>query len=198
MTKLVKNQSDIQSNTQTKYNRMPNQKQDRKRLRKRAINLASKLQPDNQENTEIFLHVHLDNNEHYGIPYKYLDEICRPRAITSIPSAPKIIIGVIPYRGELIAVLDLSQMLNISLHAEDERVKKSWLAIVSVEHMNVALLVNEVCGNYHYQPEKLCHSLHNTTEAENDPVDGIFDGKIAILDLTILLSRYHLKLEKNK
>ena len=197
MSKFKNNQSSHQDDIQINYHRMPQQQKDRQLLRKRAINLASRAQTDNHENTEMFLHIHLGNNEHYGIPYQYLDEICRPKPITPIPSAPKIIAGVIPYHGELIAVLDLSQMLKASLHAEVERINKSWLAIVSFEHMCVALLVNEVLGNFHYRPEELSHSLNNTSEIQTDPVNGIFEGKIAMLDLDILLSDYYLKLEKN-
>jgi len=178
-------------------NLMPTQEYARSILRKRAITLAKKNDVEELKDREMFLHIYLGNDEHYGIPYPYLDEILRPRPITPIPSSSKIIAGVIPYRGELIAVLDLSQMLNVTQANEDDRIKKSWFVIININKINIALLANEVHGNHYYQVEELSHSLNSTLDKSTGPILGIFDGKIAILDLATLLNTHYQKLEKN-
>jgi len=186
------------NNMPTSQNRMPNQVQEREILRKRAIHLASKQQIDNQDESEMFLHVQLGKNEHYGIPYRHLDEILRPRKITPVPNTPYTIAGTIPYRGELIGVVELAQMLEIQSHNEDKKHTTSWLVVVTANNMRLALLVNEIHGNFHYRQEELSPSLSNTLEVATAAIHGIFDGKIAILDLTTLLSVNRLKLEKKK
>ena len=184
-------------------NRMPDQEQERLVLRKRAIHLASKQHTDDLKESEMFLHVHLGKNEHYGIPYRHLEEILRPRPITPVPNTPKTIAGTIPYRGELIAVLDLAQLLEVQSQNDNEEYKTSWLVVVTiasgqVKHMTLALRVNEVHGNFHYRPEELSPSLNTTLEIPTGSIHGIFAGKIAILDLITLLSVSRLKLEKKK
>ena len=174
---------------------MPDQPYERNVLRKRAINLANKHVVENNEHSGMFLHIHMGNNEHYGIPYNNLDEILRPRAITPVPSSSIIIAGVIPYRGELIAVLDLAQMLKLAQSAEKVRAKNSWLVIVSYDQGHIALLVDEVLGNYHYQTEELSHSLNNNLDNQSGPILGIFNSKIAILNLSILLKTFYQMLE---
>lgn len=176
--------------------RLPSQPHELEVLRKRAIHLAVLQKQETQTDDEMFLHVQLANEEHYGIPYLYLDEILRPRPITPIPNTSGAIAGTIPYRGELIAVLDLGQLLDISEADQQDDYDNAWMVVVKTNNMFMALLVNEVHGNFHYRPESLSHSLNTTLEAPNAAIQGIFDGKIAILDLSTLLTAARLKLEK--
>jgi len=188
------------SKTNTKLlvnNLMPKQQYEQSILRKRAINLANRHQEESNDNSEMFLHVSLGNDDHYGIPYQYLDEIIRPRTITPVPSSTNTIAGVIPYRGELIAVLDLPQLLKVSQTTDIERIKSSWLVIISINQVHIALLVDEIQGNYHYRAEELSHSLNNTSEKQSGPIQGIFDNKVAIIDIAVLLRTNYQTLEKN-
>ncbi len=180
----------------TFHSRMPHKADERRKLRNRAIHLANIRQIEDDKEKELFLQIGLDNDDHYGIPYKYLDEILRPKPITLIPQSEKIISGVIPYRGELIAVLDLSIMLGIKQSSETvtSKIKSSWLVIVSIENVKLALLVHEVVGNCHYRPENLGPSMNTKLEVKDDPILGIFNGKIAIIDLHRLLTSYHVLL----
>jgi|GEM_PF-3270659 len=176
--------------------RMPEQLYEQKILRRRAIHLAQKQRAEKQTEDEMFLHILLGKNENYGIPYGYLDEILRPRPITPIPNTPKSIVGTIPYRGGLIAVLNLAEILETPDLPEQHRNQGYWLVVVTANNMNLALLVNKVHGNYHYRNEELSPSLDISQETPTGSIHGIFDGKIAILDLSTLLSADRLKLEK--
>ncbi len=190
-----------QAKKQEKFqSRMPQKADELRKLRNRAIHLASARQSEGDKEQELFLQIGLDNNEYYGIPYQYLDEILRPKPITPVPQAKKIISGVIPYRGDLIAVLDLSSMLEIEQPTEsiDSKIKNSWFVIVSVEKIKVALLVNEVVGNCHYRPENLGASMSTKLEVQNDHVLGVFDGKTAIVDLHRLFTTHHVLLGNNE
>ncbi|MFK5985500.1 MAG: chemotaxis protein CheW [Pseudomonadota bacterium] len=179
--------------------RMPNLPQEQELLRKRAIYLASTSKLQEQQDRDMFLHIYLGKNEHYGIDYVYLDKILRPRLITPMPDSNAIIAGVIPYQGELITVLDLCKMLDIAQTTEPQtdkqRYKNSWLVIITIKQIHLALLVNDIRGNYHYQKEQLSSSINNTVEFSTGFVHGIYADKIAILDLHTILNSHQLKLE---
>ncbi len=186
------------SKQKSKLNQMP--EEDRLLLRNRAIQLASEHHVTEKKAKDLFLQINLGNEDHYGIPYQYMDEILHLTPITPIPQASDIITGVILYHGELIAVLNLSKMLNVSEYVENlnETETSSNLIIVTVEKMQVALFVNEVIGNRHYKPEQLDHSFQNNLAIESDPIKGIYDGKIAIINLHALFKKHQLLLERNK
>ncbi len=171
-------------------------KEERLLLRKRAIQLANERQFKQKKAKKLFLQIILGNDEHYGIPYKYMDEILHSTSITPIPQAAEIIAGVISYRGELIAVLNLAQMLHVTAYDDtDKTITSSNLVIVTVKKMQLALFVNEVIGNIHYQPELLDHTFQNKLEIESDPITGIHNGKIAIIDLPTLLKNHQILME---
>ncbi|MCP3687828.1 MAG: chemotaxis protein CheW [Gammaproteobacteria bacterium] len=184
----------------TFHSRMPKKPDERRKLRNRAIHLASSRQSEDDNEQELFLKIGLDNNEYYGIPYHYLDEILRPKFITPVPQSKKIISGVIPYRGDFIAVLDFSSMLEIEQPAQSiaSKIENSWFVIVSIEKIKVALLVNEVVGNCHYRPESLGPSMSTKLEVQNDHVLGVFDGKTAIVNLHRLFTTHHVLSGKNE
>ncbi len=186
------------SKKKAKNNQMP--KEERLLLRKRAIQLASEHQSEEKKANDLFLQINLGNDDHYGIPYKYMDEILQSTPITPIPQAADIITGVIFYHGDLIAVLNLSKMLNVSERFErlNETISSSNLVIVTVEKLQIALFVNEVIGNCHYQHDQLDHSFQNKLEIESDPITGIHNGKVAIIDLSALFQNHQLLLEKNE
>jgi len=176
--------------------RLPQHEYERRILRRRAIHLANKQQTEKQTEDEMFLHILLGKNEHYGIPYCYLDEILRPRPITPIPNTTNVVVGTIPYRGNLIAVLDPSKLLDISEPEENILFSTYWLVVVSTNQLKVALLVSEVHGNFHYRNEELSPSLDTSLQSASSTIQGIYEGKIAILDLSALLSARSLKMEK--
>ncbi len=187
-----------QSKEKIKLNQMP--EEDRLLLRKRAIQLANERQTNEKKAKDLFLQINLGNDDHYGIPYKYMDEILHLTPITPIPQTADIITGVISYHGELIAVLNLSKMLNVSGYFENsnETITSSNLIIVTVEKMQTALFVNEVIGNCHYKPDQLNHSFQNKLAIESNPITGIYNGKVAIIDLPALFKKNQLLLERNE
>ncbi|MCP3933720.1 MAG: chemotaxis protein CheW [Bacteroidetes bacterium] len=184
-----------QSKQKTKLNQMT--EEDLLLLRKRAIQLANERQSNEKKANDLFLQINLGNDEHYGIPYKYMDEILHLIPITPIPQADDIISGVIFYHGELIAVLNLSKMLNVSENM-NEAMASPELIIVTVEKMQIALFVNEVIGNCHYTPDQLDHGFQNKIAIESNPITGIYNGKVAIIDLPALFIKHQLLLETDE
>jgi len=134
------------------------------------------------------------SRERYGIPYRWLDEIVRPRGITPVPGTPSFVAGVMPRRGQLLAVLDLAQLLGIETSEDDADTR---LAMVSAAGYRVGLRVAEVIGNDRYRAESLGPVLSGSGSGNNHWVSGIHAGALAMLDLEALLSDPRIRIEEH-
>lgn len=146
---------------------------------------------------ELFLAVRLGMRERYGIPYRWLDEIVRPRGLTPVPGIPDFIAGVMPRRGQLLAVLDLARLLRVAGgergDADDEDTR---LVMVSAAGYHVGLRVAEVIGNDHYRAESLGPCPAGAAAGEEHWITGIHAGQLAMLDLEALLGAPKIRIEE--
>ena len=78
-------------------------------------------------------------NETYGVRIGAVREIVRVPEITSVPSAPEVIEGVINLRGKIIPVMDLRKRFG---QTEIHHDKKNRILVVELENKLVGLIVN--------------------------------------------------------
>lgn len=171
-------------------------------LHRRAVRLASETdQARRAPRGDLFLAVRLGAREHYGIPYRWLDEIVRPRGLTPVPGTPPFFAGVMPRRGQLLAVLDLARLLGVAENdGADEGTAmgdaETRLVIVSAAGYSVGLRVAEVLGNDRYRAESLGPALPGAAGEENW-ITGIHAGRLAMLDLEALLGDPRIRIEEH-
>lgn len=166
-------------------------------LHRRALRLANETDRTRQApRGDLFLALRLGNRERYGIPYRWLDEIVRPRGITPVPGTPPFVAGVMPRRGQLLAVLDLALLLGIETSEEDADTR---LVMVSAAGYRVGLRVAEVVGNDRYRTEALGPVLPGTGAGGGTKnwISGIHAGELAMLDLEALLSDPRIRIEEH-
>ncbi|MDD5387927.1 MAG: CheW domain-containing protein [Gallionellaceae bacterium] len=176
-------------------------------LHRRAVRLASETdQARKTPRGDLFLAVRLGAREHYGIPYRWLDEIVRPRGLTPVPGTPSFVAGVMPRRGQLLAVLDLARLLRVvgnevgneAGNAESgENCEETRLVMVSAAGYSVGLRVAEVLGNDRYRPESLGPTLPGAAAGEENWITGIHAGRLAMLDLEALLGHPRIRIEEH-
>lgn len=168
--------------------RLPDTPRAREVLRARAIRLASERdRGEDADRGELFLSVRLGAREHYGIPYRNLEEIARPRGLTPVPRAPGHIAGIINRQGRLITVLAMTRLIPVdpdpTADADTRRI-----VVVRGAGLTVGLLVDEVLGNDHYHPDRLGASLPSPGLREPVRVAGVHDGRVAMLDIEAMLA----------
>lgn len=180
---------------------MPDSAHARAVMHRRAVRLACEVEHHVDQSRltrggDLFLAVRLGARERYGIPYRWLDEIVRPRGLTPVPGTPDFIAGVMPRRGQLLAVLDLARLLRV-LGSEQGREddEDTRLVIVSAAGYRVGLRVAEVIGNDHYRMESLGPPLPGAGEATW--ITGIHAGELAMLDLEVLLGDPKIRIEEH-
>ncbi len=171
-------------------------------LHRRAVRLASEGEQARDQarrapRGDLFLAVRLGAREHYGIPYRWLDEIARPRGVTKVPGTPAFVAGVMARRGQLLAVLDLARLLRVVGNEEcGEDNEETRLVLVSAAGYSVGLRVAEVLGNDRYRIESLGPPLPGTASGEENWITGIHAGRLAMLDLEALLGDPRIRIEE--
>ncbi|MBI4742164.1 MAG: CheW domain-containing protein [Betaproteobacteria bacterium] len=164
---------------------LPNSPREKEILRRRAQRLA--CEPERQREAargELFLAVRLGASERYGIPYRHLDEIMRPRGITPVPCTPPHVAGVISRHGVLIAVLALKQLFQVE---PSDGSGESRIVVVHAHGITLGLLVDEVIGNDRFVPGSLGPALPSPGVHKLEFVAGIHAGEVTMIDIEAVL-----------
>jgi purine-binding chemotaxis protein CheW len=132
-------------------------------------------------------------NETYGVRIGAVREIVRVPEITSVPSAPDVIEGVINLRGKIIPVMDLRKRFGeTDIHHD----KKNRILVVELDNKLVGLIVNAASEVLKIPPSEIEPPGTVFAEGESSYVTGV--GKlrgrlIILLDIAKLLSRPEFK-----
>jgi purine-binding chemotaxis protein CheW len=131
-------------------------------------------------------------NETFGVRIGSVREIVRVPEITSVPSAPHSIEGVINLRGKIIPVMDLRKRLGqTTVHSD----KKNRILVVELENKLVGLIVNAASEVLKISPSEIEAPGSMFAEGESSYVTGVGKLKgrlIILLDIAKLLRRQEL------
>lgn len=132
-------------------------------------------------------------NEMYGVRIGAVREIVRVPEITSVPSAPEVIEGVINLRGKIIPVMDLRKRFG---QTEIQHDKKNRILVVELENKLVGLIVNAASEVLKIPPSEVEPPGTVFAEGESSYVTGVGKLKgrlIILLDISKLLNRSEFK-----
>ncbi|HKV23986.1 MAG TPA: chemotaxis protein CheW [Candidatus Acidoferrum sp.] len=132
-------------------------------------------------------------NETYGVRIGAVREIVRVPDITSVPSAPDTVEGVINLRGKIIPVMDLRKRFG---HSEIKSDKKNRILVVELENKLLGLIVNSASEVLKIPPSEIEAPGSVFADGETGYVTGVgkLNGRLIILlDISKLLRRPELK-----
>jgi purine-binding chemotaxis protein CheW len=132
-------------------------------------------------------------NETYGVRIASVREIVRVPEITTVPSAPDLIEGVINLRGKIIPVMDLRKRFG---QAEIQPDKKNRILVVELDNKLVGLIVNAASEVLKIPPSDIEAPGTVFAEGESGYVTGVGKLKgrlIILLDISKLLQRPEYK-----
>ena len=101
--------------------------------------------------------------EEFGARIDQVKEIIEMTHITRMPKAPSFIKGVINLRGQIIAVIDLAGLFDLSSSGNGEEIR---IVVVDVDNNTVGMIVDSV-------PEVLRISVKDI-----DPTPGLIESRI--------------------
>jgi purine-binding chemotaxis protein CheW len=132
-------------------------------------------------------------NETFGVRIGSVREIVRVPEITSVPSAPDTVEGVINLRGKIIPVMDLRKRFG---HLDIQPDKKNRILVVELENKLVGLIVNAASEVLKIPPSEIEPPGTVFAEGESTYVTGVGKLKgrlIILLDVSKLLHQQEVK-----
>ncbi len=175
---------------------LPQRPEEQDILRLRAQQMAqSKKKPLTSTTQAQLLHFRLDSETHYGIAYRFIEEIIPVGTLTPIPQTPPIITGIINHHGELLTIIDLTCWLT-----EIPTIINSSTRILVVRGAGIkaGILISAIEGNIRYQPDNLTPSLQLSSLQTHAIIEGIHAGEMVILNIDALLSHPRLAIGDQK
>jgi purine-binding chemotaxis protein CheW len=132
-------------------------------------------------------------NETFGVRIGSVREIVRVPEITTVPSAPDTVEGVINLRGKIIPVMDLRKRFG---HVDIQPDKKNRILVVELQNKLVGLIVNAASEVLKIPPSEIEAPGSVFAEGESSYVTGVGKLKgrlIILLDVTKLLHQQEVK-----
>ena len=132
-------------------------------------------------------------SETYGVRIGAVREIVRVPEITTVPSAPDLIEGVINLRGKIIPVMDLRKRFG---QTEIQQDKRNRILVVELDNKLLGLIVNSASEVLKIPPSDIEAPGSVFADGESGYVVGVGKLKgrlIILLDINKLLHRPEFK-----
>ncbi len=166
---------------------MPATVADKAILDARAEQLARLDNEDElQHESHPYIRFRLGDKEEYGISYDYAEEILSVNAVSKVPCTPPHVQGVINRRGEMLTVLNLHS--SFRAQRSDNMSDHAAVIVVRAAGLLVGILVDEVIGSDEYEVASLADPLPSNGVSNLEFVQGIYNGRVTMLDLDALLA----------
>lgn len=159
------------------------------RLRQRARLLAG-APPASSTRAELGVVVCRVRQELYALELGSSVGVLAARGVTSVPSTPPHVAGVLNVRGDVVTVLDLGAALGLGASASAPA-DSARVVLVETHGTRVGLLVDQVTEIRHLSLDRLERPLSDRLF-----VRGIVDARIVLLDLERLLAEQQLEVNE--
>jgi purine-binding chemotaxis protein CheW len=123
--------------------------------------------------------------ERYAVETAWVAQATPLLPVTAIPGVPNHVVGIVAFRGEPLAVLDLRSLLALPLARLAE---PAGLVVLQGEAMEFALLAEAIVGVQRYPQASLERCLPGLGERRTSYLLGVAPDRTAILDAEQLLA----------
>lgn len=157
----------------------------RKILKERAAELAKEPSSADCQKDAVIVIEFILANEKYAFELSFIQEIYPLKNLTKIPCTPNYVIGIINVRGQMISVVDLKPLFELS----GQKITKAHKAILlHHENMNFGVLADEIIGTRKIKISEIQESLPTLNGVRDAYLKGVTTEGVAVLDARRLLS----------
>ncbi|MEG4249960.1 chemotaxis protein CheW [Microcoleus sp. Pol10D4] len=110
----------------------------------RANHLRRRSEGENDAAINMSLAVFVLNNEYFGIHLDLVREFTEINQVTPVPCTPDRIVGNINLRGEIVTLIDIRSVLNMSLNMSETANYLSKAIVVEVADLVAGIVVDEI------------------------------------------------------
>jgi purine-binding chemotaxis protein CheW len=126
--------------------------------------------------------------EYFGLSLETVHEFTDIRKVTPVPCCPPHILGNMNLRGEIVTLVDISQVVNLAIDRSNSRRKA---IIVRCDEIVVGIAVDDIMDVIHLDPAQISTTpiaVHSTTDDYLQGVASYQDKMIGIINLTKILT----------
>lgn len=123
--------------------------------------------------------------ETYGIDLSYVREVYPLKDLTPLPGAPRFVMGVINFRGQILSIVDLRHVLELPLQALPEGDK---VLIIHNSQLEFGIAVDSVLGVRMVQGSELQPPPALTGAAHGSYLLGVTSDHLIVLSAARLLN----------
>ena len=128
-------------------------------------------------------------NETYAFETSEVREIYKVFEITSIPSTPGFLEGIINVRGEILSVINIKQFFNLEI-TEKSEIKN--IIILQKANKTLGILADEILGVFNIPKDNLQSSLPTLDSSGDKYLKGITQDRIVVLSANEILNDKNL------
>lgn len=132
--------------------------------------------------------------ECFGVGLEVVREFCHLRRVTAIPCCPPHIVGNMNLRGDILTLVDIRGLLNISAGSAATEVM-----MVESGELSIGVPVDKVLEVIYLQPADIAHLTAAATDEKNEYCKGVVhygDSMVSILDMQKILTKGGLEVEE--
>jgi purine-binding chemotaxis protein CheW len=153
-------------------------------LKKRATILAREGKNTGAGEEYIEIVEFLLAQERYGIETQHIREVCPLKELTTLPSTPPFVLGVVNARGRIVPVVDIKTMFGLPNRGLTDLNK---LIIVRANGMELGLLADTIVGVQRVPLQDIQPSLPTLTAIRSQYLKGVTPERLVILDAEKIL-----------
>ncbi|MEG4515941.1 MULTISPECIES: chemotaxis protein CheW [unclassified Microcoleus] len=161
-------------------------------FKSRANNLRLQGEGENDAAINMSLAVFVLNGEYFGIPLDLVREFTDISQVTPVPCTPDRIVGNMNLRGEILTLIDIRNVLNMSLNMWEAANYLSKAIVVEVADLVTGIVVDEILDIIYLNVSEMAAVPAGLHSANREYLRGtaIYGEKMmAILNLQKLLTK---------
>lgn len=174
------------------YELLPQDERSKIILKLRADQLLQSSKPIENQKGIPYLCFKLNNEGSFGLPLNRIKEVLNNVSLVKIPRTPSFISGVINRHGDLLSVIDLCQLFNLT---NPNKSIHSSIIVAQSNNYFVGLEVEQLEETKIFDPTKITNSLDNLGGISSNYLLGLHSGRIAILNLESIIQDVNKKLQ---
>ena len=124
-------------------------------------------------------------NERYAIESTYVSEVYPIEDLSPLPCTPRFVLGVINVRGQILCVIDLRAVFDLSV---DNGADVNKIIILRTAEMEVGVRADAILGVKSISQAEIYPAPATLTGARLEFLKGVTNSSVALLDVPKILS----------
>ena len=124
-------------------------------------------------------------DESYAFESSYVSEVYPLRDLTPLPCTPPFVLGIVNVRGQILSVIDLTQLLDLRNREPGEGAK---IIILNAQGSRLGVLADRLIGVRSIRTDQIQTSLVTLTGLRAELLKGVHSEGLAIMDAAAIIS----------